>query len=143
MGRFTPCTPGTCRMPPEGDVDGFPLCGYLVRNAQNEQRAMAPRKPTNRLTLTISNELKAALADLNEATGVAAASFVGEIIEGNITMIQGIANAARMAKQEPARALELMQKAILESTQGVNEVQLELMDAQTKLRTFTRKESAE
>lgn len=104
---------------------------------------MAPRKPTNRLTLTISNELKAALADLNDATGVAAASFVGEIIEGNITMIQGIANAARMAKQEPARALELMQKAILESTQGVNEVQLELMDVQTKLRTFTRKESAE
>ncbi len=102
-----------------------------------------PRKRLNRLTLTISDELKAALADLNEATGVAAASFVGEIIEGNITMIQGIANAARMAKQEPARALELMQKAILESTQGVNEVQLELMDAQTKLRTFTRKESAE
>ena len=99
-----------------------------------------PRKRLNRLTLTISDELKAALADLNEATGVAAASFVGEIIEGNITMIQGIANAARMAKQEPARALELMQKAILESTQGVNEVQLELMDAQTKLRTFTRKE---
>lgn len=101
---------------------------------------MAPRKPTNRLTLTISNELKAALADLNDATGVAAASFVGEIIEGNITMIQGIAEAARKAKEEPARALELMQRAMLEALHGVSEVQLELMDAQTKLRTFTRKE---
>lgn len=101
---------------------------------------MAPRKPTNRLTLTISNELKAALADLNDATGVAAASFVGEIIEGNIAMIQGIADAARKAKEEPARALELMQRAMLEALHGVSEVQLELMDAQTKLRTFTRKE---
>ena len=90
--------------------------------------------------MTISNELKAALADLNDATGVAAASFVGEIIEGNIAMIQGIADAARKAKEEPARALELMQRAMLEALHGVSEVQLELMDAQTKLRTFTRKE---
>lgn len=102
-----------------------------------------PRKRLNRLTLTISDELKAALADLNDATGVAAASFVGEIIEGNITMIQGIANAARMAKQEPARALEIMQRSMLEALHGATDAQLELMDAQTKLRTFTRKESAE
>ena len=103
---------------------------------------MAPRKPTNRLTLTISNELKAALADLNEATGVAAASFVGEIIESNIPMICGIAEAARKAKKEPARALEIMQRAMLEALHGVSEVQLELMDEQAKLRTFTRKDDA-
>ncbi len=97
----------------------------------------------HRLTLSISPELKHALDELNDATGVAAASFVGEIIEGNIAMIQGIADAARKAKEEPARALELMQRAMLEALHGVSEVQLELMDAQTKLRTFTRKESAE
>ena len=49
----------------------------------------------HRLTLSISPELKSALDELNEATGVAAASFVGEIIEGNIPKILGIANAAR------------------------------------------------
>lgn len=94
----------------------------------------------HRLTLSISPELKNALDELNEATGVAAASFVGEIIEGNITMIRGIAEAARKAKEEPGRALELMQRAMLEALHGVSEVQLELMDKQAKLRTFQRKD---
>jgi predicted DNA-binding protein len=97
----------------------------------------------HRLTLSISPELKHALDELNDATGVAAASFVGEIIEGNIAMIQGIADAARKAKEEPARALELMQRAMLEALHGVSEVQLELMDKQAKLRTFQRKDGEE
>lgn len=96
----------------------------------------------HRLTLSISPELKRALDELNEATGVAAASFVGEIIEVNTPMILGIAEAARKAKEEPARALELMQRAMMEALHGVSEVQLELMDEQAKLRTFTRKEDA-
>lgn len=96
----------------------------------------------HRLTLSITPELKKALDELNEATGVAAASFVGEIIESNVPMILGIAEAARKAKEEPARALELMQRAMLEALHGVSEVQLELMDEQAKLRTFTRKEDA-
>lgn len=98
-------------------------------------------KRLNRLTLTISDELKAALADLNDATGVAAASFVGEIIEGNIAMIRGVAEAARRAKEEPGRALELMQRAMLEALHGVTEVQLELMDEQSKLRSYNRKDA--
>ena len=96
----------------------------------------------HRLTLSISPQLKRALDELNEATGVAAASFVGEIIEVNTPMILGIAEAARKAKEEPARALELMQRAMMEALHGVSEVQLELMDEQAKLRTFTRKEDA-
>lgn len=94
----------------------------------------------HRLTLSITPELKHALDELNEATGVAAASFVGEIIESNIPMILGIAEAARKAKDEPARALELMQRAMLEALHGVSETQLDLMDQQAKLRTFTRKD---
>lgn len=93
----------------------------------------------HRLTLSISPELKSALDELNEATGVAAASFVGEIIEGNIPMILGIANAARLAKAEPARALEIMQRSMLEAVHGANVAQMDLMDEQTKLRTFQRK----
>lgn len=99
-----------------------------------------PRKRLNRLTLTISDELKAALAELNEATGVAAASFVGEIIEGNISMILGIADAARKAKAEPAKALELMQRYLIEASQTVDKTQVDLSEQQTKLRTFNRKD---
>ena len=97
----------------------------------------------HRLTLSIAPELKHALEELNEATGVAAASFVGEIIEGNIPMILGIAEAAKRAKEQPGRALEIMQRAMVEALHGVTETQLELMDEQTKLRTFQRKESKE
>lgn len=95
----------------------------------------------HRLTLSITPELKHALDELNEATGVAAASFVGEIIESSIPMILGIAEAARKAKTEPARALELMQRSMMEALHGVSEVQLELMDEKNKLRTFHRKET--
>ena len=94
----------------------------------------------HRLTLSISPELKSALDELNESTGVAAASFVGEIIEGNIPMILGIANAARLAKAEPARALEIMQRSMLEAVHGANLAQMDLIDEQTKLRTFIRKD---
>jgi predicted DNA-binding protein len=98
------------------------------------------KKRLNRLTLTISDELKAALAELNDATGVAAASFVAEIIEGNIPMIRGIAEAARKAKEEPGRALEMMQRAMLEALHDISETQMELMDEQSKLRTYHRKD---
>jgi len=98
------------------------------------------RKPQNRMALTISDELKAALNELNDATGVAAASFVTEIMEGNIPMILGIAQAARVAKAEAGRALEIMQRSMLEAVHGANQAQIELIDEQTKLRTFQRKE---
>lgn len=97
----------------------------------------------HRLTLSISPELKHALDELNESTGVAAASFVGEIIEANIPMILGIAHAARLAKAEPVRALEIMQRSMLEAVHGANLAQMDLMDEQTKLRPFIRKDEAQ
>lgn len=96
-----------------------------------------------RLTLSISPELKHALDELNAATGVAAASFVGEIIEGNIPMILGLAEAARKAKAEPAKALELMQRYLIEASQEVDQTQLELAEQQSKLRPFTKKDTSQ
>jgi predicted DNA-binding protein len=97
----------------------------------------------HRLTLSISPELKHALDELNAATGVAAASFVGEIIEGNIPMILALAEAARKAKAEPAKALELMQRYLIEASQEVDQTQLELAEQQSKLRTFVKKDAAQ
>lgn len=95
----------------------------------------------HRLSLSISPELKHALDELNAATGVAAASFVGEIIEGNIPMILALAEAARKAKAEPAKALELMQRYLIEAAQEVDQTQLELAEQQSKLRPFTKKDT--
>ena len=100
---------------------------------------MATRR-LNRLTLTISDELKAALADLNQATGVAAASFVGEMIEANIEMIRGITEAAIRAKREPAKAFEIIQRSLIGAQQDVTNLQMALLDEQAKLRTYNRKE---
>ena len=97
----------------------------------------------HRLTLSISPELKRALDELNAATGVAAASFMGEIIEGNIPMILALAEAARKAKAEPAKALELMQRYLIEAAHEVDQTQLELEEQQTKLRTFVKKDAAQ
>ncbi|MBW5466243.1 hypothetical protein GOY11_35285, partial [Pseudomonas aeruginosa] len=58
-------------------------------------------------------------------------------------MIRGIADAARKAKEEPCRALELMQRAMLDALHGVSEVQLELMDEQAKLRSYNRKDEGD
>ncbi|MBW5466237.1 hypothetical protein GOY11_35255, partial [Pseudomonas aeruginosa] len=58
-------------------------------------------------------------------------------------MIRCIADAARKSKEYSVRALELMQRAMLEALHGVSEVQLELMDEQAKLRSYNRKDEGD
>lgn len=97
----------------------------------------------HRLTLSISPELKHALDELNDATGVAAASFVGGILEGQAQTFLGIAQAIRNANAEPARKLEIIQAALSQGIETVNEIQLDFLDAQSKLRTYNRKDGDE
>lgn len=97
----------------------------------------------HRLTLSISPELKHALDELNDATGVAAASFVGGILEGQAQAFLGIAHAIRKANAEPARKLEIIQAALSQGIETVNEIQLDFLDAQSKLRTYNRKHGDE
>lgn len=94
----------------------------------------------HRLTLSISPELKHALDELNDATGVAAASFVGGILEGQAQTFLGIADAIRKANAEPSRKLEIIQAALSQGIETVNEIQLDFLDTQTKLRTYNRKD---
>jgi hypothetical protein len=97
----------------------------------------------HRLTLSISPELKHALDELNDATGVAAASFVGGILEGQAQTFLGIADAIRKANAEPSRKLEIIQAALSQGIETVNEIQLDFLDTQTKLRTYNRKDADE
>jgi hypothetical protein len=97
----------------------------------------------HRLTLSISPELKHALDELNDATGVAAASFVGGILEGQAQTFLGIADAIRKANAEPSRKLEIIQAALSQGIDSVNEIQLDFLDTQAKLRTYNRKDADE
>jgi ABC-type nitrate/sulfonate/bicarbonate transport system substrate-binding protein len=58
-------------------------------------------------------------------------------------MILALAEAARKAKAEPAKALELMQRYLIEASQEVDQTQLELAEQQSKLRTFVKKDAAQ
>lgn len=110
---------------------------------QNRLDNMARQRPGHRFTLTISDELKAALDELHASSGVASASFVGAIIEGQIPMFLGIAEAMRKAKAEPTRKLEIIQAALSQGIETVNEIQLDFLETQTKLRTYNRKDGDE
>lgn len=100
---------------------------------------MTTRKPANRLTLTISDELKQALADLNQATGVAAATFVSEIIEAQLPTISQLAEAAMKAKTDPVGSNEIMQRVLLQAVHAGSSTNLEIHDEGVRLRTYHRK----
>jgi predicted DNA-binding protein len=101
---------------------------------------MTTRKPANRLTLTISDELKQALADLNQATGVAAATFVAEIVEGQTQMISELAEAASKAKTDPLRTNEIFHRVLLQAVQQGAAAGIEIIEEGAKLRTYNRKD---
>lgn len=69
-----------------------------------------------RLQISMSPELEHALRDLQDATGLAMASFVAEVMEHNIGMINGVADAARAAKTAPGDwMLEMIKKSMSEA----------------------------
>lgn len=53
-----------------------------------------------RLQISMSSELEQALRELQEATGLAMASFVSEVMEHNVASIYELAAAARRSKQD-------------------------------------------
>lgn len=82
-----------------------------------------------RVAVTLSDDLDVALTDLQDATGIAASAIISQIMEENIMVIRGIAEAAREAKSNPANAFQMMQRTMMEALQLASTTQLELMDA--------------
>lgn len=69
-----------------------------------------------RLQISMSPELEDALRDLQDATGLAMASFVSEVMEHNISMIKSVAEAARAAKTAPGEWLiEMLRRTMTEA----------------------------
>ncbi len=86
-----------------------------------------------RVQVTLSTELEQALTDLQEATGVAPSAFIGQIMEQNLPIIRGLAEAAHEVKKNPASAIKMIQRAMFEALQDASTVQLEMMDAERML----------
>lgn len=53
-----------------------------------------------RLQISMSPELEQALRELQDATGLAMASFVSEVMEHNVESIHAVAEAARRSKSD-------------------------------------------
>lgn len=101
-----------------------------------------PRAKANRIAVTVSDDLKQALDELQNVTGVAAASFVGEIMENSIPMIRGITESVVAAKSSTSEALSLLDQNLTRAFQELHTTR-KLVRHKVKLRTFTREDSGQ
>lgn len=92
--------------------------------------------PTNlkRISISLPPELEHALNDLREATGVAPASFIVEIMTEAVPMIRSITQAATMAKQNNADAFQALGEALTEAMHQGTAVQMDLIEANRRIR---------
>lgn len=92
--------------------------------------------PTNlkRISISLPPELEHALNDLREATGVAPASFIVEIMTEAVPMIRSITQAATLAKQNNADAFQVLGEALTEAMYQGTSVQMDLIEAHRKIR---------
>jgi hypothetical protein len=93
--------------------------------------------PRARLQISMSPALETALRDLQSATGLAMGTFVSQVMEHNVGMIQDLTSAAMAAKDNPGKWIlkmieETMQRALLEHGITPEEV------AATRARPYTR-----
>ena len=98
---------------------------------------LKPKSKTNRVCITASDELKQALDSLQLATGVAASSFVGEIMENSIPMIRGITESVNAAKSGTYEALSLLDQSLSQAFKDLEKTQ-KLVNRKMKLRPFNR-----
>lgn len=87
-----------------------------------------------RIAVSLPPELELALNELRDATGVAPASFVAEIMTQSVPMIRSITEAALEAKRNPSDAFRIMQRSMLSATTQVLNAQMELIDQETALK---------
>lgn len=92
-----------------------------------------------RMMLTLPPELAAALDDYREATGLAPSSFVVELLMECIPAIQATSEAVRAVESNQAEAIGIMSRAMSSALHGGAEIQLELIEAQTKVRAAPKR----
>lgn len=92
---------------------------------------------SKRINLTVSDETYQALTELQQITGLAKASFAGQMLEQSLPMLKKLTEAAKDAQSAPQESLAAMQKALIESQKENQELQEELLDKGTRLRRWS------
>jgi hypothetical protein len=87
-----------------------------------------------RLSLTIDDDISNALDDFAKASGTAKASFVVSILRESLPLIQGMTKAFKMAKKNPADALQVMSDQMMQVQISCAQQQLDLDKKSKKVR---------
>lgn len=114
---------------------GFSFCRWhaIFRSLVNHYEVdMAVTRP--RFSITVSEELNAALLDLAETTNGARASIAAEFLEECLPAIIQVAKAVKMAKKDAPAALDLLNESLLQATQVAAQLGLEINEERRKIR---------
>lgn len=87
-----------------------------------------------RISVCLTPELEHALNDLREASGIAPASFITQLMTESLPMIQALAQANRALKHDQAEAFDVLSSFLASAMHQGSETQLELMENTRKLR---------
>lgn len=93
-----------------------------------------------RLQISMSPELEHALRDLQDATGLAMASFVAEVMEHNILLIKDVADAARAAKAAPGEwMIDMLRKSMAQAIREAEGEGVEDVPSKPVVRPYKRR----
>lgn len=98
----------------------------------------APKDTRKRIALTVSPEVHSALMRLTDATGIAAASYVSNLLEDALPVIDATTRAMQLAKQAPRHAASIMDSELGRAIVMAGQASLDLNDATGKGRRIRR-----
>lgn len=87
-----------------------------------------------RISICLTPEVDNALNDMREAVGISPASFIAQIVNDALPIIQAMTQAANSAKRHQAEAFEIMSDVLTQTLHAGSEAQLELLEVKRKLR---------
>jgi hypothetical protein len=92
----------------------------------------------------MSPELETALRELQDATGLAMASFVSQVMEYNVDAIKGVTQAALIAKGQPSTWLtDLIQRSLREAMEREGIDPSASSDAAVVTRAYRRRKDSD
>ncbi|MDS4340680.1 hypothetical protein [Pseudomonas aeruginosa] len=87
-----------------------------------------------RISISLPPELEHALNDLREASGIAPASIIVELMVDSLPMLRSLAQAATLIKHDKTQAFQVLGEALTTAMHQGSEAQMELMEATRKVR---------
>ena len=87
-----------------------------------------------RISVCLPPEVEHALNELREASGIAPASFITQIITESLPMIQAMSQAHRALKHDQADAFDVLANALASAMHQGTETQLQLIETTRKVR---------